>query len=52
MSKVLRKTFNCQVLYNFNLTFFIFIVIQKRQPNMHASIHHVQRRNARYVEEN
>ena len=48
MSKVLRKTLNCQILYYFNLTFVIFIVARNRQPHMHASIH-VHGQNARYV---
>ena len=51
MSKVLRKTLNCQILYPFNLTFFIFIVIQNRQPKMYPKIN-VQGWNARYVGEN
>ena len=39
MSKFLRKTFNFQILDQFNLTlFFIFIVIRKRQPNMYGLV--------------
>ena len=51
MPEVLRKTLNCQILYHFKLTFFIFIVIRNRQPNMYVSIY-VQGRNARYAGEN
>ena len=51
MSEILGKTLNCQILYHFNLTFFIFIVVRNRQPNMYVSIY-VQGCIARYAGEN